>query len=164
MKKLRRKNLNRVIVSQINKNSIRNKIELLEAVLGNIDILMVSETKIKISLPTSHFVIQAPITVDRLNTGGGILIYVRDDIPFKVLNISYVFSDTEYLAIEINFKTKSLLICSCNPLKTNILNHFMNLGKIIDRNFSPYDKYLCIGAFNSETSETALGNSMIFIT
>ena len=47
LKKLRIKNLNRVIISQININSIRNKIELLsEAVFGNIDILMVSETKI----------------------------------------------------------------------------------------------------------------------
>ena len=47
LKKLRVKNLNKVIISQININSIRNKIELLsEAVLGNIDILMVSETKI----------------------------------------------------------------------------------------------------------------------
>ena len=54
LKKLRIKNLNRVIISQININSIRNKIELLsEAVLGNIDILMVSETKIDMSFPTS---------------------------------------------------------------------------------------------------------------
>ena len=46
LKKLRIKNLNSVVISQININSIRNKIELLsEAVLGNIDILMVSETK-----------------------------------------------------------------------------------------------------------------------
>ena len=41
LKKLRIKNLNRVIISQININSIRNKTELLsEAVLGNIDILI----------------------------------------------------------------------------------------------------------------------------
>ena len=92
MKKLRRKNLNRVIVSQINKNSIRNKIELLwEAVLGNIDIVKASETKLKILFPTSQFVIQAPIRLNRPNTSGGILyggIYVRDNIPSKVLNIS----------------------------------------------------------------------------
>ena len=49
--------INRVIISQINKNHIRNKIEFLsEAVLGNIDILTVSETKIKIPFPTSQFV------------------------------------------------------------------------------------------------------------
>ena len=80
-KKLRIKNLNRVIISQININSIRNKIELLsEAVLGNIDILMVSETKIDMSFPTSQFVIQgfaAPFRLDRIITGGGILVYSR---------------------------------------------------------------------------------------
>ena len=50
LKRLRIKNLHRVIISQININSIRNEIELLpEAVSGNNDILMVSETKIVIS-------------------------------------------------------------------------------------------------------------------
>ena len=155
LKKLRIKNLNRVIISQININSIRNKIELLsEAISGNIDILMVSETKIDMSFPTSQFVIQgfdAPFRLDRTNTGGRILVYVRDDIPSKLLNISYVSSDTECLAIEIKKwlrqsgnKTKWLLICSCNPHKNNILNHLINLSKIIDRNSSRYDKYLCI--------------------
>ena len=160
LKKLRIKNSNRVIISQINKNSIRNKIELLsEAVLGNMDIFMVSETKIDMSFPTSQFVIQgfaAPFRLDRTNAGGGILVYVRDDIPSKLLNISYVSSDTECLAIEINLrKTKWLLICSYNPHKNNISNHLMNLSKIIDRNSSRYYKYLFIGDFNSKTSKTA---------
>ena len=45
LKKIRIKNLNRAIISQININSIKNRIELLlEAVLGNIDIFMVSQT------------------------------------------------------------------------------------------------------------------------
>ena len=120
LKKLRIKKLNRDIISQISINSIRNKIELLsEAVLGNIDILLVSETKINMSFPTSEFVIQdfaVPFRLDGTNTGGGILVYVRDDIPSKLLDISYVSSDTEFLAIEINLrKTKWLLICSYNP-------------------------------------------------
>ena len=34
----------------------------------------------------------------------------------------------------------------------------MNLSKIIDRNSCHYDKYLCTGDFNSETSETRLRN------
>ena len=58
LKKLRLKTWNRVIIIEININSIRNKIELLsETVLGNIDILMVSQTKIDMSFPTSQFVI-----------------------------------------------------------------------------------------------------------
>ena len=163
LKKLRIKNLNRVIISQININSIRNKIELLsEAVLGNIDILMVSESKIDMSFPTNQFVIEGfvtPFRLDRTNTGGGILVYVRDNIPSKLLNISYVSSDIECLAIEMKLrKTKWLLICSYNPHKNNISNHLKNLSKIIDRNSSRCDKYLCIRDFSSETSETALRN------
>ena len=73
MKKLRIKNINKVIISQININSIRNKIELLsEAVLGNIDILKVSDTKIDISFAANQFAIQgfvAPFRLDRKNTG-----------------------------------------------------------------------------------------------
>ena len=63
-------NVNRAISSQININSIPNKIELLsEAVLGKINILMVCETKIDISFQTSQFVIQgfvAPFILDRI--------------------------------------------------------------------------------------------------
>ena len=73
------------------------------------------------------------------------------------MNISYVSSDTEFFATEINLrKTRWLLICSYSPNKNNISNHLMNLSKVIDRNCSHYGKYLCIGDFNSETSETAL--------
>ena len=128
MKKLGIKDLNRITISQININSIRNKIELSsEAVLVNIDILMASETKIDMSFPTSQFIVQgssAPFRLDRTNTGGVILVHVQDDIPSKLLIISYVSSDTKCLAIEIYLrKTKWLIICSYNPDKNNISNH-----------------------------------------
>ena len=68
LKKLRIKNLNGVIISQININFIGNTIGLLsEAVLGDIDILMVSETKTDISFATSQFVIQGFAAAVRLN-------------------------------------------------------------------------------------------------
>ena len=51
-----------------------------------------------------------------------------------------------------------LLKCSRNPYENNILNHLMNLSKISDRNSSRYDKYLCIGDFNLEISDTVLRN------
>ena len=64
---------------------------LSEVVLGDIDIPMVSETKIHISFPTRQLVIKgfaAPFKLDKTNTGGRILIYVRDEIPSKLLNTS----------------------------------------------------------------------------
>ena len=78
VKKSRIKYLSRVIISQININYIRNKIDpLSETVLRNIDILMVSKTKIDMSFPTSQFVIQsfaAPFRLNRTNTVEGILV------------------------------------------------------------------------------------------
>ena len=57
-------NLNRIIISHININSIRNKFELLAvAVLGNVNILLVTETKIDKSFPTSQFVIPGYFTI-----------------------------------------------------------------------------------------------------
>ena len=101
---------------------------------------MVFETKIGMLFPTSQFVIQgfaAPSRQDRTITCGGIIVYIRDDIPPKLQNISCVSSDTECLAIEVNLrKTKWLLTCLCNSHKSNISNHLLNLNKIIDRNSS----------------------------
>ena len=47
LKALRIANLNRIIIAQININSIRNKFDALaSSIRGNVDILMISETKI----------------------------------------------------------------------------------------------------------------------
>ena len=120
---------------------------------------MVSETKIDMLFLTSQFVNQGftvSFRLDRTSTGRGTLVFVRDDIISKLLNILHVSSDTECLAIEVNvLKTKWFLICSYDPQKYNISNRLMNLSKIIHRNVSHYDKYLCI-YFNSETPETVL--------
>lgn len=103
-------------------NYIRNKIELLsEGVLGNIDILTVSEIKINMSTPASRFVIQRFVALFRLERGG-MLVYVHEVIPSNLRNIFYVSSDTECSEIEINLRrTKWLLICSYIAHKNNIL-------------------------------------------
>ena len=112
--------------------------------------------------PVSQFIIQglvSPFRLHRTNTGGWILVYGWDDILSKILNISYVSYDAECSAIEINLrKTKWLLIWSYSLIQNNISNHLIIFSKVNDRNSSHYDKYLCLGDFNSETSERALKN------
>ena len=72
---LRSQNINRVIIAHININSIRNKFELLSAlVMGKIDVLLVSESKIDKSFPDSQFEMagfSAPYRLDRDKHGGG---------------------------------------------------------------------------------------------
>ena len=161
LKDIRIINLNRIVISHININSIRNKFELLvEAVMGNADILMVTETKIDESFPTNQFIIPGFTSQYRLEItkdGGTILVFIREDIPSKLLNISYNASDIECLEIEVNLrKVRWLVICSYNPHKNNISNHLENLSKVLNRNLSQYERFLCIGDFNSEITEFAM--------
>ena len=50
---------------------------------------MISESKLDGSLPHSEFLIDGfhrPLRFDRNKNGGGILLYVREDIPAKILS------------------------------------------------------------------------------
>ena len=89
LRALRKKNLNKLIIAHLNVNSLRNKLEFLkEQIQDNIDILMISETKIDASFPIGQFLLNVYSTSFRLdcNThGGGIVFNVWEDISSKFL-------------------------------------------------------------------------------
>ena len=69
MKNIKQKNANRVTIAQINVNSIRNKFDFLcEMIRGNIDILLITETKIDSSFPSAQFQIDGYTTPYRLDS------------------------------------------------------------------------------------------------
>ena len=90
LKSLPFNNINHVIIGQININSIRSKfVDLVKKVRGNIDILTISETKLDVSFPTIQFYLNgytSPYWLDRNGKGGDILVYVREDIPPKLIS------------------------------------------------------------------------------
>ena len=79
---LRKDNLDKLIFSHLSINSIRNKFYYLsEHIRGNVDILLVSKTKIDDSFLQSQFnidVFSAPYRLDRNCLVGGLLLFVRD--------------------------------------------------------------------------------------
>ena len=91
LKHLRNDNPYRVIIGHININSIRYKFKsLVKYVSNNLNILMVSETKIDNTFPESQFLIEGfltPYRLDRTAKGGGILLFIRQDIPSKYINL-----------------------------------------------------------------------------
>ena len=115
LKDLRCKNLNRILIGHLNINSLRNKFEILESSIAvNLDMLMISETKLDESFPVSQFLIPAfenPNRLDRSSSGGGIMPYIRQAIPFKLLKSSGLSANAEALLVEvkINKKMASLL-------------------------------------------------------
>ena len=60
----------------------------MNGIKGNIDVLMISETKLDHSFSSMQFLIQGyvpPYRLDRNFYGGGILVYMREDIPCKLI-------------------------------------------------------------------------------
>ena len=69
----------------MNINSIRNKFSSLkELVSNNIDVLVIEETKLDDTFPAKSFVIpgyKEPFRKDQNAYGGGIMVFIREDIP-----------------------------------------------------------------------------------
>ena len=88
VKNLRLKNVNKTIIGQINIKSISSKFnQLKELVLKHVDILVVCETKLDETFPSSQFHLDGfslPYRLDR-NRNGGVMIFVKEDIPSKLL-------------------------------------------------------------------------------
>ena len=120
-------------------------------VKNNIDILMVSETKLFSSFPQAQFRIEEyapPFRYDRNSHGGGILLFIREDISTKIISRTPL-KDFEGIFVELKFRKKNFfLCCSYNPPKNFISNHLNYLGKILDTRLKIYDNFLIVGYFN----------------
>ena len=116
---------------------------------------MISETKIDESFPKGNFLIEGfstPYRLDRDSKGGGIMLYVRADIPSNLL--AFEDKPIESLFIELNLQnTKILINCSYNPHKSEIKKHLTALRNSLDLHSSKYEKILILGDFNVEIEE-----------
>ena len=122
---------------------MRNKLEFLkEEIQDNIDILMISETKIDASFPKGEFLLNGYSTLFRLDRnayGGGILLYVRQDIPSKILLVEDNLIEDFFVKINLRNKKKWLLSCSYNPKKTYLSNHIAELSKSLNLFTTKYE-------------------------
>ena len=162
LRNIKLRNVNRLVVGHLNINSIRNKIEPLKKIIqGNTDILVLTETKIDESFPSKQFEIEG-YSLFRSNNcadSGGILIYVRDDIPCRELKINSCPKKLEGIFLEVNLrKTKWLLFGGYNNNKLNIDSYLGNLGPMLDKKISKIEKLLLLGDFNSEITEPVMNN------
>ena len=69
----------------------------------------------------------APYRSDRNSIGGGILVYVREDIPSKLTSVN--FQNREGFFQEINLRKKKCIIeFSYNPYVGSISHHIDSMG------------------------------------
>ena len=161
------RNLNKIVVGHLNINSIKNKFDFLaHQVQGNIDILMMSETKLDESFPVGQFLLDGysvPFRSNRDGNGGSILLFIREDIPSKLLPMNNNIGDF-FVEINLRNKKKWLLSWSYNPKKALILNHLAELSKNIDLYLTKYDQLLFLGDFNAELKIRQLRVFVIVLT
>ena len=97
-----------------------------------------------------------PYKFDRKRNGGGVIIYVREDIPSKILEKHKLPQVVEGMFLELNFrKIKWLLFGIYHTLSQNDQCYFEALDKALD-SYSSYDRIILIGDFNSEDHETCM--------
>ena len=161
LRNVRISNINRLIFGHLNINSLRNTFDLLcEQIKGSIDIFMIYETKLDDSFPQGQFLIDgshSPFRFDRNKSGGGILLYVREDIPTKIL--SHDFPSAESFFVEIILHKKKWLInCSYNPHKNNIKHHLEIISRPLDAFSTKYENVLLLGDFNICVDDEAMKN------
>ena len=159
---LKAKNVDRPIVAHININFLASKFEPLESLIkDNIDILLVSETKLDETFPSGQFVIKGygkPIRLDRnRGHGGGVLFFIHDDLPCRELKSHKLPGNVEGIFIEISLgKTKWLILGGYNPHKDTISYFLSHISKELDKLLPSYENILLMGDFNSCMSENAM--------
>ena len=158
---LRLKNFNKTIIRQININSISSKFNQLKELVLKLDILVVCETKLDETFLSSQFHINGFSLPYRLNgnrNGVGVMIFVKEDIPSKLLTKHDFPNDIEGLFAELNFRKSKWLLCGTYHPPAQNDQYFLNcIDKALDT-YSNYDNVLLIGDFNAKDDEPCLSN------
>ena len=159
---LKSKHKDRPIIAQLNINFLYPKLDpLIDIVKDNVDILMISETKLDDTFTTAQFQIegfQEPIRIDRNKNGGGIMIFIRDGLDAKEIK-SHRLKTVEGTFIKLVIRnSKWLIMAGYNPDKKKIGNFLNEIGKEVDKQLAQYENLIFLGDFNSEVSEEEMNN------
>ena len=96
-----------------------------------------------------------PFRLDRSIHGGGLLLYVRKDIPAQQKSLSV--SGIECIIVELTIsKKKWLLVGIYNPHKQLTVSFLNILSRNIDHYSVSNDNIIIMGDFNMETSDLPL--------
>ena len=118
--------------------------------MGNVYILLVSKTKIDGNIPQGQCVIDdfsAPYRLARNCLGGGLMLFVREDVPSNLLTIEE--KPVESFYAELNLRNNKWLVnCSYNPHKNSVVTHLDIISESLDLFSSDYEKIILLGDFN----------------
>ena len=160
--------MNNLIIGHLNINTLANKFDALNLIIKDkVDILILGETKLDASFPENQFYIDGfskPYILDRNIHGGGVMIYIRKDIPSKELKNQNFTKNVEAIFVEVHMRRSKLLLCgtyhSTHALYgTTDIDFFEQIGLALDV-YSTFDKFLLAGDFNIQEDEGSIQDFM----
>ena len=96
-------------ISYLNINPVRNKLDSLFEIIGeSVDMLTIAETKLDESFPDVQFLKQGfrkPFRLDISDKSGELLVYVRSDIPSKIIKYNLP-PDIQVIPFGLNLRKK----------------------------------------------------------
>ena len=127
-----------LIIGHLNINSIRNKfLDFKELVLSDTDICLISDTKLGDSFPDQQFHVNG-YKMFRKNWnrfGGGLILFVKENILCKVLNTFLFSGECEIISIDFSISNKNGFFWSYiihhHKMKLYLLNRLNLLSTLI---------------------------------
>ena len=105
-------------IDHLNINAMRNKFVLVENIMIIIDIFLISEAKLNCTFPLNQFSVAGfkQFRRDRNRFGGGLMLYINDNIPCRPLNEHPKSPDLELIVFELHqSKRKRLFLGIYKP-------------------------------------------------
>ena len=119
---------------------------------GKIDVGLISEIKIDESFPNRQFKINCYKTIrrDREYFGGGLIFYINEQIPSKVLTLETIPRDIETILLHFTVKNRKWLnIGLYKPPSQNEKYFLDDISKTLGQLTCQYDKTILIGDFKN---------------
>ena len=147
------------ITGHLNINSIRSKFDTSDNIVKAFDIFLISEQKLGNTFPINQFAIGGykVFRRDRNRFGGGLILYINENIPCKPLSNHPMFSDLELMAFELHQSKRKWLFLGIykSPSQSNI-KFLRRISLILDYYLPTYENLVVIGDFNSPIENSYL--------
>ena len=149
------------IIGHLNINSVRNKFDSLIEIIKNFNIFLILESKLDASLPKNQFKINGYkcFRRDCNKYGGGLMFYISEGIPCKILANQTVSSNVGMMTIEFHqMKSKWLLLGVYKPPIQSDSEFAEEIIRTLNHYVSSFENILLLGDLNMTTENLHLHN------
>ena len=130
---------------------MRNKFVLVQNIIKAFDIFLISESKSDCKFPLNQFHIARfkQFRRNRNRFGGGLMLYINENILCRPLNEHLKFPDLELIVFELDqSKRKWIFLGIYKPLCQNDIEFLNRISSTLVHYLTTYENIILIGDFN----------------